>query len=95
MLDLYNQQYDRDTLKKNIYLVNLIDILKTQKIDVTFAVRYLLNPKYHFKPEESIITPSLVLHYQSHIRERELLEEIENYDSDDDSIEPFDSYLDD
>jgi len=95
MLDLYNQQYDRDTLKKNIYLVNLIDILKTQKIDVTFAVRYLLNPNYQFKPEESIITPKLVLHYQSHIGERELLEEIENYDSDDDSIEPFDSYLDD
>ena len=43
MLDLYNNKYDRETLKKNIYAVKLIDILKTQIIDVSFAVRYLLN----------------------------------------------------
>ena len=46
MLDLYNNKYDRQTLKENIYALNFIDILKTQTIDVTFAVRYILNPKY-------------------------------------------------
>ena len=30
MLDLYNNKYDRVTLKQNIYAVKLIDILKTQ-----------------------------------------------------------------
>jgi hypothetical protein len=43
MLDLYNNKYDRTTLKENIYAVKLIDILKTQTIDVKFAVRYILH----------------------------------------------------
>ena len=93
MLDLYNQQYDRETLKKYIYAVSLIDILKTQKIDATFAVRYLLNPNYQLKPEESILTPKIVLHYQTHISEEELLREIIDYESDDDSVANFDEYL--
>ena len=45
MLDLYNNKYDRQTLKDNIYAVKLLDILKTQVIDVSFAVRYILNTK--------------------------------------------------
>ena len=36
MLDLYNNKYNRHDLKENIYAVKLIDILKTQKIDVNF-----------------------------------------------------------
>jgi hypothetical protein len=91
MLDLYNQQYDRETLKKHIYAVSLIDILKTQKIDAQFAVRYLLNPNYQFKKEETIITPKLVLHFQPHIKEEELLQEIIDYDSDDDSVDDFET----
>ena len=43
MLDLYNKKYDRQTLKENIYAVKLVDILKTQTLDVTFIVRYILN----------------------------------------------------
>ena len=93
MLDLYNQQYDRETLKKHIYAVSLVDILKTQKIDATFAVRYLLNPNYQLKPEESIITPKIVLHYQPHISEAELLQEMVDYDSEDDSVANFENYL--
>ena len=45
MLDLYHNKYDRKTLKDNIYSIKLIDIIKTQKIDVKFAVRYILNKK--------------------------------------------------
>ena len=41
MIDLYNNKYDRETLKQNIYAVKLIDILKTQTIDVSFVVRYI------------------------------------------------------
>ena len=86
MLDLYHEQYDRETLKRNIYAVNLIDVLKTQKVDVTFAVRYLLPSKYHLRPEEKLITPPLVLHYQPHISPEELEKELFLYDSDDDSM---------
>ena len=46
MIDLYNNKYDRETLKQNIYAVKLIDILKTQTIDVSFVVRYILNENY-------------------------------------------------
>jgi hypothetical protein len=53
MLDLYNNKYDRQTLKDNIYAVKLLDILKTQVIDVTFAVRYILNTKYQLDDDDS------------------------------------------
>jgi hypothetical protein len=53
MLDLYNKKYDRETLKKHIYEVKLIDILKTQTIDVSFATKYILNRKYQLLKEET------------------------------------------
>ena len=43
MLDLYNKKYSMKILKANIYAIKLIDILKTHTIDVTFAVKYILN----------------------------------------------------
>ena len=67
MLDLYNNKYDRQTLKDNIYAVKLIDILKTQTLDVTFIVRYILNSKYQLDDEDQIITPQMVIKYQPHI----------------------------
>lgn len=93
MLDLFNVQYDRETLKKHIYSTNLLDILKTQKIDVTFAVRYLLNTNYHLHDEYSMITPELIIQLQPHITMKELRHEIVNYDNDDDSVDGFDKYL--
>ena len=86
MLDLYNNKYNRKTLKDNIYNVKLIDILKTQTLDVTFVVRYILNNKYQFIPEDELITPKIVLHYQPHISKGELQKHLILYDSDDDSI---------
>jgi hypothetical protein len=88
MLDLYNKQYDRKTLKENIYAVKLIDILKTQKIDVTFAVRYILNTKYQIHEDDNIMAPT-ILQYQPHISYDELQKALINYDSDDDSVEDF------
>ena len=90
MLDLYNKKYDRLTLKNNIYSLKLIDILKTQKIDVSFAVRYILNKKYQLIEEDNLTAPD-VLHFQSHITYDELQEALINYESDDDSIEDFET----
>ena len=90
-MDLAKNKYDRETLKKNIYALNILDILKTQTIDVTFAVRYLLNPNYQLCDDEKNITPKMILHYQPHISKEELLNEMANYDSDDDSIEDFET----
>lgn len=92
MIDLVNKQYDRETLKKNIYMFNLVDILKTQKIDATFAVKYLLNPKYQLEENEKSITPKMILHYQPHINKYDLFFHMTRYDSDDDSVDKFDTY---
>ena len=86
MLDLKKNQYNQETLKKNIYAVSLVDILKTQKVDADFAVKYLLQTKYQLLKEESFITSKIVLHFQPHISEEELNKKLIDYDSDDDSI---------
>jgi hypothetical protein len=88
MLDLYNTKYDRNTLKRNIYAIKLIDILKTQVIDIHFAVKYILNKKYQLHKEDDITAP-LVLKYQPHIKYDDLQKALLDYDSDDDSIENF------
>jgi hypothetical protein len=90
-MELHNKKYDRETLKKNIYMFNLVDILKTQKIDATFAVRYLLNSKYQLEENEKLITPKMVLFYQPHINKFNLLDEMLSYESDDDSIDDFET----
>jgi hypothetical protein len=90
MLDLYNNKYERNILKANIYAIKLIDILKTQKIDVTFAVRYILNKKYQLHEEDNI-DPNTVLKYQKHITYKHLQIALLNYDSDDDSVEDFET----
>ena len=89
VLNLENQQYDRERLKKHIYEVSLWDILKTQKIDATFAVRYILNPKYQLTDSEQCIDVKDVLFFQPHIDARRLEIERILYDSDDDSVPTF------
>jgi hypothetical protein len=93
MLDLYNKKYDRQILKDNIYAVKLIDILKTQTIDVTFAARYILNKKYQIHPDDDM-TPPIVLYYQPHITYQELQNQLVNYDSGDDSTDDFETLAD-
>jgi hypothetical protein len=91
MLDLYNKRYNRETLKKYIYSVRLIDIVKTQKLDITFIVRYILNTKYQLSEVDEYMNIETVLMYQTHINPDKLREAILNYSSDDDSIEDFES----
>jgi hypothetical protein len=90
MLDLYNNKYDRETLKNNIYAVKLIDILKTQIIDVKFAVRYILNVRYQIHEDDNITAP-IVLKYQPHITYDELQKTLLEYDSDDNSVDDFET----
>ena len=73
-LDLYNNKYDMETLKKYIYAIHLLDILKTQKIDSYFAVKYILNKNYQLTKEEETITIETVLYYQPHISRIDLVE---------------------
>lgn len=92
MLDLYNNKYDRDTLKKNIYSLKMMDILKTQTLDITFIVRYILSDLYQLHESDMNISVEDVLKYQPHINKKELLEMLMNYNSDDDSVEDFESF---
>lgn len=91
MLDLYNKQYSRETLKKYIYSVRLVDILKTQKLDITFIVRYILNRKYQLSEIDEYINVDTVLIYQKHINKQKLLDALLEYTSDDDSVEDFET----
>jgi len=89
MLDLKNNKYDRETLKKHIYSVSLIEILKTQHLDASFVVRYILNNTYQLTKEEETINIDLVLKYQTHLTKTALFAEQLIYDSDHDSIDDF------
>ena len=92
MLDLYNNKYDRETLKQNIYAVKLIDIVKTQILDISFIVRYILSDLYQLTDQDKSIDVDLVLKYQPHIDKQELMKYMLEYDSDEDSIEDFETY---
>ncbi len=93
MLDLYNNKYDRKTLKDNIYAVKLIDILKTQILDISFIVRYILSDLYQFTDDDRDIDVDMVIKYQPHIQREKLMISLLNYNSDDDSVEDFESYI--
>jgi len=92
MLDLYNNKYDRKVLKENIYSVKLTDILKTQILDITFIVRYILSDLYQLTDEDRSIDVNLVLKYQPHIQREELMVALEEYDSNEDSIEDYQTF---
>jgi hypothetical protein len=91
MLDLFKNQYDLKILKENIYAVSLRDILKTQKLTSEFCVKYILNTNYQMCKEDENITVQDVLKSQPHINKQQLLIDIINYTSDDDSYEDFES----
>jgi hypothetical protein len=65
--DLYKNTYDLLTLKANIYAVSLLDILKTQKLDADFCVKYILNPDFQLLEQDEQINLTLVRQLQPHI----------------------------
>lgn len=81
MIDLYNNQYDTKTLIDNIYNLNLLDILKTQILDIPFIVTYILNTNYQLTQEEEKINIKLIMLHQPHINKNDLLANIFNVDS--------------
>jgi hypothetical protein len=81
MLDLYNTKYDMKTLEKYIHQVKLIDILKTQIIDIDFAVRFILNSKYQIHEDDNIMAPDIIK-YQPHISYEDLQKALQ-YDDED------------
>jgi len=88
-MDLNKNKYSLKTLKENIYLLNLVDILRTQKLTARFAVHYILNNIYQLKKEEQEITIEDVIKYQPHITITSLINEQLLYESDADSLEDF------
>ena len=67
-----------------------MDVLKTQHIDASFAVKYLMNKNYDLDDAYNI-TPQIVIKYQPHIKMFEILQEIMNYDPDNDSVDDFET----
>ena len=92
MLDLYNNKYDMQTLKEHIYSLSLTDILKTQILDIKFIVRYILSDLYQLTDEDKAINVNMVIKYQPHINKKELVVALEDYNSDDDSLEDFQTH---
>jgi hypothetical protein len=89
MLDLKHKKYNRAALKKYIYAVSLVDILKTQYLDATFVVRYILNNNYQLTKEEETIDTEMVLKYQPHITKYAIQMEQIKYDAKYDSVDGF------
>lgn len=90
-INLHSQKYDRQTLKDHIYAVDFTELLSTQHIDISFAVRYILNKKYQLSLKDKTITPEIVVQYQPHISLKELNNALLAYDSDDDSVDDFET----
>ena len=90
-IDLYNNKYNRDILKANIYNLKFVDILKTQDIDEDFIVKYILNEKYQLCDEDKI-SINEVIKYKPNININLLNNLCYLYTSDDDSIIDFESY---
>jgi hypothetical protein len=78
--------------KKDDIDVTMIDILKTQDLDCSFCVRYILNENYHFLSQDDNITIDDVVKYQPHISKTQLLLGLANYKRADDSVEDFESF---
>jgi hypothetical protein len=72
-LDLKNNKYSMDILKENIYNIDFLDILTTQKINENFAVNYILNEKFRLTQEEKNITIDDVLKFQPQLNKKLLL----------------------
>jgi len=95
-LDL-KHKHSRDILKKHIYELHLIDILKTQILDVKFIINYILNKNYQLTESEKLINIDMVLYYQPHINEEELLKALrlkmlrEQYYKEEDSVDDFET----
>jgi len=92
-MDLQKNKYSMDEIKKQIYNVNLWDILRTQKIDEAFAVKYILNSIYQLTESEKTIDVNIVLFLQPHLKKKKLFEYLKTMNVEDDETDiKFDEY---
>jgi len=90
---LNNKKYTMDEIKTNIYSVNLWDVLKTQKIDEKFAIKYILNPKYQLTESEKNIDIQDIIYQQPQLNKKKLFFYLKTINfNDDDSVKNFDEY---
>ena len=75
-LYLQNNNYNINILKKNIYFISLIDIIKTQYLTNDFIINYILNKDYQLTEEENNITVDMVLNWQKHLKKSDLVTNI-------------------
>lgn len=68
-------KYSIEELEKNINNLNMKIIVNTQKLDIIFCVKYILNDDYAQCNEEvDLLTLDYVLYNQPHLDEAELIE---------------------
>jgi hypothetical protein len=92
-MDLNKNKYSMEELKKHIYDVNLRDILKTQKINEAFAIKYILNPNYQLTESEKTIDVNMVIFYQPHLKKKTLFHYLKTMNVNDDETDiKFDEY---
>jgi hypothetical protein len=74
--DLYNNNYDIQTLEYNMLKRNISqwDVMITQDLTPDFCVKYLLDEKYSTSDKERYICNLTVLNWQPDISEKELEE---------------------
>ena len=66
--DLYQNNYDIQTLIDNISSLSLITILRTQYLTYDFCINYLLNEKYQIIEEEKYLDIFDVCSHQTHLK---------------------------
>jgi hypothetical protein len=66
-LDLYSFNFPINVLEKNIDSLDLITLIRTQKLSYEFIIKYILNNEYQITPEEKTIDIYDVVNNQPHI----------------------------
>jgi len=73
--DLYNNNYETDILIKNINRLDMVEILKTQYLDIDFVINYILNKEYQCMPNEEDIDIHDIIRYQPHLNRNNIIKE--------------------
>jgi len=81
-VDLFTQQFDIDTLVRNIDKLDLKTILRTQKLTVEFCVDYLMNDDYMSCVEDTYyFVANIIIFYQKHITMDDIIDYVKSKDT--------------
>ncbi len=73
--DLITKNYSSNILIKNINKLDLVDILKTQCLDIDFVINYILNKEYQYMQNEEDIDIHDIIRYQPHLKQNDIIKE--------------------